>query len=455
MSEWAQDAVFYHLYPLGACGAPARNDLISNPEPRLESLIPWIGHAAGLGATALYLGPVFESGTHGYDTVDYFHVDRRLGTEPLLAEIVAEAHRHGVRVILDAVFGHVGRDFWAFRDVRDHGANSAYCQWFRGLDFGKPGPFGDRFRYEHWKDAPELPRLELSCPDVRSHLFAAVDYWASSFRIDGLRLDSADWLDTEFLSALRRHCNHLSPDFWLMGEVIHGDYRRWANPDALHSVTNYEVYKGLWSSHADHNFFEIAYSLDRQFGRHGIYRGIALYNFADNHDVNRVASMVPERAHLFPLYCLLFTIPGVPSLYAGSEWGITGTRTRTDDRALRPCLDLGTMRRNYSSDLPDAIRRLIAVRRGSEALRRGDYRQLAVASEQLAFLRQTPQEAVAVVVNAAPSEQTVTLDLREWSNARLVDLLNPPASYRVERGRARIDVPARWTRVLRIERVGA
>ena len=275
MSEWAQDAVFYHLYPLGACGAPARNDLISDPEPRMEGLIPWIGHAAALGANALYLGPVFESGTHGYDTVDYFHIDRRLGTESLFREIVAEAHRQGVRVVLDAVFGHVGRDFWAFRDVRDSGADSAYCQWFRGLTFGKRGPFNDHFQYEHWKDAPELPRLELSCPDVRSHLLAAVDHWVSSFQIDGLRLDSADWLDAEFLGALRRHCNHLNPDLWLIGEVVHGDYRRWTNLEALHSVTNYEVYKGLWSSHVDHNFFEIAYSLDRQFGRHGIYRGPA------------------------------------------------------------------------------------------------------------------------------------------------------------------------------------
>lgn len=454
MIEWARDAVFYHLYPLGACGAPRRNDFVSPCEPRLKRLIPWIDHARRLGATALYLGPVFESSGHGYDTADYFRVDRRLGAEPLLAEIVQEAHRQGMRVILDAVFGHVGRDFWAFRDVLARGTNSDYRSWFRGLDFGKRSAFGDPFQYEHWTDAPELPRLALSCPAVRAHLFAAVDHWVSRFQIDGLRLDSADWLDVDFLGALRQRCDRLRPDFWLMGEVIHGDYRRWANQEALHSATNYEVYKGLWSSHADHNFFEIAYSLNRQFGQDGIYRGLPLYNFADNHDVNRVASMTPQRAHLFSLYCLLFTMPGIPSLYAGSEWGVKATRTRTDDSALRPCLDLEVMRREQPPDLPDAIRRLIDVRRRSEALRRGDYRQLAVAAERLAFLRQTPTETVAVVVNAAASPLTIALDLREDGHARMVDLLNPPASYHVEGGRAQIDAPAQWARVLRVIRQG-
>lgn len=180
-----------------------------------------------------------------------------------------------MHVILDAVLGHVGRGFWAFRDVLTHGPSSDYCSWFRGLDFGKRSGLNDSFQYEYWKDAPELPRLALSCPAVRAHLFAAIEHWISRFQIDGLRLDSTDWLDTEFLGALRRHCDGLRPDFWLMGEVIHGDYRRWANPEMLHSVTNYEVYKGLWSSHVNRNYFEIAHSLDRQFGPYGLYRGLS------------------------------------------------------------------------------------------------------------------------------------------------------------------------------------
>ncbi len=453
MNPWADDAVYYHLYPLGMCGAPPKNDPARSPEPRLSKLLPWLAHARDLGATALYLGPVFESGSHGYDTLDFFRVDRRLGTESTLAEVLKAARALGLRVILDGVFGHVGRGFWAFHDLQERGRDSAYRGWFRGVDFNRRSPFGDPFGYEHWKDAPELPRLDLRCPAVREHLLAAVDDWVARYEIDGLRLDSADWLDLEFIAELRAHCDRLRPGFWLMGEVVLGDYRCWAGPTTLHSVTNYEVYKGLWSSHVDRNFFEIAYSLERQFGPNGLYRGLPLYNFADNHDVNRVASMVRDRAHLFSLHCLLFTMPGVPSLYCGSEWGIAATRTRTDDRALRPCLDLDEMRRGPNQDLCGAIARLIALRRQCEALRRGDYRPLAVAAQQLAFLRQTPGEAVVVAVNSG-AQASMTLSLPGTDHAVLTDLLNPPTQFEVSGGKARIDVPATWCRVFELRKVG-
>lgn len=451
MSHWADEAVFYHLYPLATCGAPLRNDPALPPVPRLLELIPWIRHARELGASALLLGPVLESTSHGYDTVDYFRVDRRLGTDDDLRGVVEEAHALGLHVILDAVLGHVGRAFWAFDDVRTRGPGSAYCSWFRGLDFGKESKFGDRPAYEHWKDAPELPRLNLGCAAVREHLLAAVDHWVERYGFDGLRLDSADWLEDGFLAELRAHCDGKGRDLWLLGEVVHGDYGRWANPHALHSVTNYEAFKGLWSSHVDRNFFEIAYALSRQFGPQGIYQGLPLYNFADNHDVNRIASTVRDRAHLFSLYCLLLTMPGVPSLYSGSEWGIAGTRTPTDDHALRPHLDLAAMQRGpEGQDLHGALQRLIAVRRASEALLRGGYRQLAVASEQIAFLRQSSTETVLVVVNAG-QESTLTLALPDLREARLVDLLEPPQVLEAVGGSVRVTVPGTWARVLRVE----
>ncbi|NLH47890.1 MAG: alpha-amylase [Myxococcales bacterium] len=452
MGHWFEEAIFYHLYPLGVCGAPAQNDLIAPPTPRLEKLLPWFDQARDLGATALYLGPVFESGSHGYDTVDFFQTDRRLGDNELLAHIVAAAHARGLRVLFDAVFGHVGRDFWAFRDLREHGAASPDRGWFRKIDFGRQSRFGDPFSYEYWNHSPELPRLDLSAAAVREHLFAAVDDWLARYDIDGLRLDSADSLDLNFLAALREHCLRRKPDFFLLGEVIHGDYRRWANTQTLHSVTNYEAYKGLWSSHAQHNFFEIGHSLARQFGEHGLYRDLPLYNFADNHDVNRLASVLREREQLFSLYGLLFTMPGIPSLYYGSEWGIAGTRTATDDRPLRPCLDRAEMNNRYPSDLPDALRRFAAVRRGSPALCRGSYRQLSLAAEQLAFLRQALEETVVVAVNAASTEASINLHLPGIDKARLTDLLNPPERYAVTGGRASLVIPPHWLRVLRVER---
>jgi glycosidase len=156
MSHWSQEAVFYHIYPLGLCGAPVRNDFSAPPVPRLEMLYGWLDHISGMGFNALYLGPLFESSSHGYDTADYFHVDRRLGTNSTLAGLVSEMHRRGIRVILDGVFNHVGRDFWAFRDVRANGPASRFAGWFAGLRFEGRNRHGDPFTYETWNGHESL-----------------------------------------------------------------------------------------------------------------------------------------------------------------------------------------------------------------------------------------------------------------------------------------------------------
>lgn len=445
-SDWARDAVFYHIYPLGLCGAPLRNDFTSPPEPRLEQLHAWIGHLHDLGVTAAYIGPLFESTAHGYDTVDLYHVDRRLGTDGTLKRLVADLHAHGIRVILDGVFNHVGRDFWAFRDVREKGEASPYGSWFQDLRFGGRSPCGDPFTYQGWNGHHGLVKLDLGNPAVKEHLFGAVQAWIEGFDIDGLRLDAADVIDQAFLAELATFCRARRRDFWLVGEVVHGDYRRWANPGPLDSVTNYECYKGLWSSLADRNYFEIAYALNRQFGEGGVYRDLPLYNFADNHDVDRAASSLRARGHLFPLYCLLFTMPGVPSIYYGSEWGLEGRRTRTDDRPLRPALDpAGGPGRGAAPELAGTIARLARIRHASPALRRGAYRQLSVAHEQLAFAREAAGESVMVVLNAADHPARFALEAPPVG--RLVDLLNGE-TFPVDGGHVSGEVAAHWARIL-------
>ena len=139
--------------------------------------------------------------------------------------------------------------------------------------------------------------------------------WVETFDIDGLRLDAADCIDKEFFKQLKVYTQGLKKDFWLMGEIIHGDYKMWANPDMMHSVTNYECWKGIYSSHNDKNYFEIAHSLRRQFAKGGIYENLRLYNFLDNHDVNRIASLLKNPADLENAYTMLFCMPGIPSVY--------------------------------------------------------------------------------------------------------------------------------------------
>jgi cyclomaltodextrinase len=453
MSHWAYDAVFYHIYPLGLCGAPQHNDFTSPAQPRLEQLHGWIDHLVSLGVNALYLGPVFESTTHGYDTADYYWVDRRLGTNETLAQLSAALHRKGIRLILDAVFNHVGRDFWAFRDVREHGERSAYRDWIHGLDFSRRSSYGDPFTYDGWNSHYSLVKLNLRHWAVKEHLFQAVAAWMRDFDVDGLRLDAADCMDMDFLKELAAFCKGQRPDFWLMGEITHGDYWRWTNPEMLDSVTNYECYKGLYSSHVDKNYFEIAYALNRQFGADGLYQAMPLYAFADNHDVNRVASNLKNPAHLGPLYTLLFTMPGVPSIYYGSEWGIEGKKTKWSDKALRPALTLDGMARSAPRpELVDVIRRLAAIRRRSPALRYGNYTQLRVDHEQMAFARQTADETVVVAVNAADRPAAFDLSLPGGRGSRLRDWLNGDECFAVQGGRVAVEaVPPGWARIMVVE----
>jgi cyclomaltodextrinase len=448
MTHWSHDAIFYHMYPLGLCGAPRRNSFHGAPEPRLAQLHGWIAHLAGLGVNAVYLGPLFESGAHGYDTADYYHVDRRLGDDETLRDLVAALHAAGIRVILDGVFNHVGRDFWAFRDLLERGESSPYRDWFAGIDFSRRSPRGDPFAYEAWSGHFDLVKLNLANHDAREHLFGAARKWIETYNIDGLRLDVAEIIDPAFLRDLAAVCRAVRPDFWLMGEQVHGDYRRIVGPGMLDSATNYELYKGLYSSLNDRNYFEVAYALNRQFGPQGIYRGLPLYNFADNHDVSRVASLLRDPAHLGLLYALLLTAPGTPSIYYGSEWGLGGMKS-SDDSVLRPALALREAReRAPHPDLAATIARLTRLRHELPALRHGDYAQLHVAAEQLAFARHSGDDLAVVALNAAAAPTRLELRIDLPDGTRLSDRLNPGWETAVHGRRVSVEVPGRWGRVL-------
>ena len=445
-SGWARSTVMYHLFPLGCLDAPTRQPIEAGVEHRLRKLAGWLDHLQDLGIDALLLGPVLQSSSHGYDVTDYVHVDRRLGDEEDLAAFSRALHERGLRLVLDAVFHHTGRDFPAFQDVLQNGEASAFRNWYH-LDFSRRSPRNDAFHYEGWAGHYDLVKLNLQNPEVRQHLFDAVDVWIERFDVDGLRLDAADRLDPAFRSALAAHCQAMRPGFWLMGEVVHGDYRHWAGAGKLSATTNYEAYKGLWSSHNDKNYFEIAYTLKRQFGVGGIYCGLDLYNFADKHDVDRVASALAEPAHLYPLYILLMTMPGIPSIYYGSEWGVAGRRSPDADTMLRPAICPNTMQATTTHpDLVLVLKNLIAIRHAHEVLCAGDYTELYVASEQFAYMRGNGPGAVTVALNAADVGTQIELEIP--GAARLIDVLNAGATFKVAGGRCVLDVSPRWGRIL-------
>ena len=381
---WYDEAVFYHIYPLGLAGAPEQNPY-GEPVHRLEALTPWIDHIKAIGCTGLYIGPLFESVGHGYETTDYRKLDSRLGDNGDLKRFVEKCHAAGIRVILDAVFNHTGRDFFAFRDIRQYRQNSRYLGWYCNVNFGGNNEYNDGFCYDNWGGYNLLAKLNLRNPEVRDYLLDTVRFWVSEFDIDGLRLDAADVLDFDFMRALRSLADGLKPDFWLMGEVIHGDYTRWANGSTLHSVTNYHLHKALFSGHNDHNYFEIAHTVKRQMDM-GFGGAGRLYSFVDNHDVARIMSKLNDRANYLPVHVLLYTLPGIPSIYYGSEFGIEGRKERGSDASLRPCLDLEALRTGDNPCL-GLITALGKIHASEPALWYGDYRELQLTTTQYAFAR--------------------------------------------------------------------
>ena len=401
---WFDEAVIYQIYPLGLCGAPAENDGASTP--RILRLLDWVEHIKKTGADTVLLNPVLDSDRHGYDTRDYFRLDPRLGEDEDLAKVCRAFHDAGLRVMFDGVFNHVGRGFWAFKDVQEKRWDSPYKDWFN-INFDGNTEYNDSFWYEGWEGHNELVKLNLWNPAVVNHQFEAIRSWVDRFGVDGLRLDVAYCLPPEYLKQLRSFANGVKPDFVLMGETLHGDYNRWMADDMCHSVTNYECYKGLWSAFNSMNMFEIGHSLARQFGpeQWTLYKGRHLLSFLDNHDVDRIASKLTNPDHLRPAWAMAFGMPGVPAVYYGSEWGMKGAKGHDSDAELRPALE-----KPEWNDLTTWISKLAEAKKGSRALCYGAYRNVVLTNKQMIFERACDGERVLVAINADSSPYTAHFD---------------------------------------------
>ncbi len=450
MAPWYNMANFYHIYPLGLCGCPHENDYrdlvadrsTNRPRP-FETLTLWADHAGRLGFDAIYIGPLFESRTHGYDTTDFKKVDSRLGTNEEFIEWVNHCHEQGISVVVDGVFNHTGRDFFAFQDLLAHRWDSWAKDWYCGVNFDGDNGFHDGFSYESWRGIDILPRLNLWNPEVRNYLLDVAEFWMDEFGVDGIRLDSADVLNFDFMRELRDRTKAKRWDFWLMGEVIHGDYGRWVNDGMLDSVTNYELHKAIYSAHNDQNYFEMAHNVLRLFGPYGLCKNAHLYTFCDNQDVNRIASSLNNPKNLTPVTVFLFTILGIPSVYYGSEFGIEGKKegngARSDD-PLRPALDLIQLEANGPHpEIVELIRCLIAARKVHTELSLGSYHELLLQNKYYAFGRRltadnpdnpTGQTQACVVVlnnDPEPVELTVPLAALECGFSSAENLLTEEA----------------------------
>lgn len=450
MSTWYEQAIFYHMYPLGMTGAPKTN-IQTEVTDRFKELDQWIPHIHSLGCNAIYIGPLFESSSHGYDTKDYKLVDRRLGTNESFRKFTKLCHENGIKVVVDGVFNHTGREFFAFKDIQEKKWDSPYKDWYKGVNFGWQSPLGDPFGYEAWQGHFELPCLNLYNPQVKDYLFDVIRFWVNEFDIDGIRLDCANILDFNFMKEMRAKTASMKPDFWLMGEVIHGDYGRWVNPEMLHSVTNYELHKSIYSGFNDHNFFEIAHNVRRleAIGRQ-------LYTFLDNHDEDRIASKLKVKEHLYPVYTCLMTLPGIPSIYYGGEWATEGRRTSTCDDDLRPCI-LAQKIPELNCKLTDFISKLGKIHQENEELHTGKYQELLLTNRQYAYARWGNNSLIITALNNDDNEAILNIPVPIQAR-EAVDLLNRDDTtsnettvLSIQNGRLEIKLKGNWGAVLKIK----
>ena len=434
---WYDEAIFYHIYPLGMTGAEKINPY-SKPVHRLNTLLPWISHIKEIGCNALYIGPLFESVGHGYETTDYKKLDSRLGTNEDLTSFVSECHKQGIRVILDGVFNHTGRDFFAFKDIKEKRENSQYRDWYCNVNFRCNNSYNDGFSYENWGGYDLLVKLNQRNPAVKDYICDVIRFWVKEFDIDGIRLDAADVMDFDYMKALRQVANEVKPDFWLMGEVIHGNYSSWANDGTLHSVTNYMLHKALYSAHNDRNYFEVAHTIkyvnDMTGGK------LKLYTFVDNHDVERIYTKLNNKAHFVPVHIMLYTLPGIPSIYYGSEFGIEGRKERGSDDSLRPQLDFENYKDAVKTNpYTKLISALGKIRQNTPALQYGEYKELVLQTTHFAYSRTLDGKSVIVCVNNSDNAVSLTLPCtvtKEYTGA----LSGEKAS--VNNGHINVQIPA-------------
>ncbi len=355
--KWYDGAVFYHIYPIGMTGAP-RTNAFEAGEHRLNKLLDWLPHIKEIGCDAIYIGPLFESVAHGYETIDYKKLDSRLGDNDDLKNFVKVCHESGIKVIVDGVFNHVGREFFAFKDLKEHRENSAYKDWFKNIHFDWNNDYNDGLYYDSWDGHGTLVNLNHQNPAVREYFLDVARFWIS-----------------------------------------------------VHSVTNYWLHKALYSGHNDHNYFEIAHTVKRCTDM-GMHIANAFYNFVDNHDVARIITKLNNKAHFFPVHVLLYTLLGKPSIYYGSEFAIEGEKKPYADEILRPELKI--------EDYKDAVntnentKRIAALgnmRLNNQWVGEAGYRELLLTNRQYAFLREYGDKRLVAIVNNDDNNADIHLNI--------------------------------------------
>jgi cyclomaltodextrinase len=398
---WVEHVMWWHVYPLGFVGADVRPDTAPADrlvEHRLGRIEGWLDHVVDLGLNGLLLGPVFASSTHGYDTVDHFRIDPRLGDDGDFDHLVAAAHERGVRVLLDGVFNHVGREHPAFQALATDGPGADTADLFAvdwdGWQPGQPVPVGS------FEGHDILVALDHGSQATEDLVVAVMTHWLER-GVDGWRLDAAYSVPTAFWARVLPRVRERFPDAWFSGEVIHGDTAQIVRESTMDSTTQYELWQGIWHGIADRNCYELAHAVERH---DELLATFAPSTFVGNHDVTRIASAVGE-GFVGHAIAVLFTVAGTPSVYAGDEFGWTGVKEEREggDDAVRPAFaDAPPQVTGVAADLLHAHQALVALRRRHPWLHRAHSDVVHLDNTALVLRTATDREALVTALNLAP-----------------------------------------------------
>ncbi|MGB2766631.1 MAG: alpha-amylase family glycosyl hydrolase [Propionicimonas sp.] len=348
--DWPASVIWWHVYPLGFVDAERRR--VESVHHRLPKLVTWLDYLVELGANGLLLAPVFDSGTHGYDTLDHFRIDPRLGDDSDFQTLLDEARRRGIRVCLDGVFNHLSRSHDLIQRAINAGPDTDEGSWVKWHE-GYPWAFEGHER---------LVELNLSNPSVQDYIVEVMNHWLSR-GVDGWRLDAAYAPGAAAWRPILERVKRDHPEAWILGEVIHGDYSEFVTTSGVDSVTQYELWHAIWDALADGNFFSLQWTLGRH---HDFCRTFRPQTFISNHDVTRIASKLPDPRDVEIAATLLMLLPGIPSIYAGDEQGFTGVKedhAYGDDAVRPPFPDTPAGLLPFGADLHSHYQAMISLRR--------------------------------------------------------------------------------------------
>ncbi|KQR84801.1 alpha-amylase family glycosyl hydrolase [Microbacterium sp. Leaf179] len=420
MPAWPEHVFWWHVYSLGFVGAPIRDDVDPDAEPahRLDRFEPWLDHVIELGLNGLLLGPVFASETHGYDTVDHFRIDPRLGDDEDFDRLVSAARERGIRILLDGVFNHVGRGHPAFRAFADGGDDPGLFR-ARRVD--------GRVEADVFEGHDALVALDHSSEAVADLVVEVMCHWLER-GIDGWRLDAAYAVPPEFWSRVLPRVRERFPEVWVVGEVIHGDAAEIVRASSMDALTQYELWQGIWHGISDRNLFELSHAIERH---DELLATFVPQTFVGNHDVTRIASAVgPD---LVPhALAVLFTVAGTPSVYAGDEFGWTGVKEQRlgGDDAVRPEFPADPGEVDAEVRILRAHQALIALRRRKPWLWRAHTDVIEVTNTAVALRTAVGDDAVVVALNIG--DEPVTLPVADGRT--VVAGEGTPADGRLELG---------------------